>query len=183
MSDFDKYDGQNCRCGNDPACYNCGSGQAYEDQLQQEEAAKRCKAGLWVCHDCKREITGPHWSDSFGRHRCNPCSVGDDVAWWKDNSVEHAEFCSGWYEIGMDGVVTGVARCDGECKQRLSRQELSDKMDRQIREHSEDYEALADCRPAATYSDIQGESSSSATYTPKPIESDWNIAERLPDEE
>lgn len=41
MSDFDLYPGQGCRCGNDPQCYQCGSGQAYEEQIQQEEAARR----------------------------------------------------------------------------------------------------------------------------------------------
>lgn len=36
MSDFDLYEGQNCRCGNDPMCNNCGSGAAYEQQCQLE---------------------------------------------------------------------------------------------------------------------------------------------------
>ena len=38
MSDFDLYDGQACPCGNDPACYQCGSGPACELHLAQEEA-------------------------------------------------------------------------------------------------------------------------------------------------
>lgn len=37
MSDFDLYPGQGCRCGNDPACFNCGSGPAYQAQIEQEE--------------------------------------------------------------------------------------------------------------------------------------------------
>lgn len=41
MSDFDLYDGQNCRCGNDPMCTNCGSGAAYAAQCEAEEQARQ----------------------------------------------------------------------------------------------------------------------------------------------
>jgi hypothetical protein len=49
MSDFDLYHGQNCPCGNDSGCNNCGSGaeaerQWQEEMARQQEAEERAQA-------------------------------------------------------------------------------------------------------------------------------------------
>ena len=35
MSDFDLYEGQNCKCGNDPACTACGANELYEAHMKE----------------------------------------------------------------------------------------------------------------------------------------------------
>jgi len=47
MSDFDKFPGQNCACGNDPNCYNCGSAEAFEQQIQYEQEKKQYENWLY----------------------------------------------------------------------------------------------------------------------------------------
>lgn len=44
MSDFDAYEGQNCRCGNDPGCTNCNAGHVFAQQEAYRTAMERAEA-------------------------------------------------------------------------------------------------------------------------------------------
>jgi hypothetical protein len=51
MSDYDLYPGQNCPCGNDSGCTNCGSGAEAERQWlewQERREAERIHQEEWA---------------------------------------------------------------------------------------------------------------------------------------
>jgi hypothetical protein len=70
MSDFDRYPGQGCRCGNDPSCNNCLSGYFYEEQVRYEEQQEQYQLELEQRHR-EEEMASLRPDDS-----CPECGCG-----------------------------------------------------------------------------------------------------------